>query len=155
TGLSDKFYLRFPRAFWNPEPDTLGRIAETKESRWSTWLNFYKYTGIPMLMVFNHGEYAHQLEQMGDTQVIDAAMAVLRRQYGSTIPDPIGMQRSRWGADCFSNGTIPHIPPGASSDDYGLMGQPVGPLRFAGDSTIEGVPTLVFGAFLSGVREAG
>jgi monoamine oxidase len=156
TGLSDKFYLRFPRLFWDPEPDTLGRIAETSESHWSTWLNFYKYTGgIPMLMVFNRSAYAHQLEGMTDTQVMDTAMAVLRNQYGSRIPDPTCMQRSRWGADPFACGTIPHIPPGASGADYCLMGQPVGPLRFAGDSTVEDYPTLVMGAFLSGVREAG
>ena len=156
TGLSDKVYLRFPRLFWDPQPDTLGRIAEASDSHWSTWLNFYKYTGgIPMLMVFNRSAYAHQLEGMSDTQVTDAAMAVLRKQYGSRIPDPIGVQRSRWAADPFACGTIPHIPPGASGADYGLMGQPVGPLRFAGDSTIEDYPTLVMGAFLSGVREAG
>jgi monoamine oxidase len=155
TGLSDKFYLRFPRAFWNPVADTLGRIAETEASPWSTWLNFYKYTGVPMLMAFNHGGYAHRLEQMSDTQVIDTEMAVLRKQYGSHIPDPFGMQRSRWGADRFTNGTIPHIPPGASGNDYRLMGQPVGPLRFAGDATIQEFPALVMGAFLSGVREAG
>jgi hypothetical protein len=34
------------------------------------------------------------------------------------------------------------------------MGLPVGPLRFAGDSTEPDFPTLVFGAYLSGVREA-
>ncbi len=156
TGLSDKFYLRFPRLFWDPQPDTLGRIAETSESHWSTWLNFYKYTGgIPMLMVFNRSAYARQLEGMSDTQVMDTAMAVLRKQYGSTIPDPISMQRSKWASDPFACGTLPHIPPGSSGADYGLMGQPVGPLRFAGDSTIEDFPTLVMGAFLSGVREAG
>jgi Flavin containing amine oxidoreductase len=132
----------------------LGRIADSEASPWSTWLNFYKYTGIPMLMAFNHGGYAHRLEQMSETQVIDIAMGVLRKQYGSSIPDPIAMQRSRWGADRFANGTIPHIPPGASGADYRLMGQPVGPLRFAGDSTIEEYPALVMGAFLSGVREA-
>jgi monoamine oxidase len=155
TGLSDKFYLRFPRLFWNPEPDTLGRIAETEASPWSTWINFYKYTGIPMLMVFNHGPFAHHLEKLCDTQVMDTAMAVLRKQYGPGIPDPIGMQRSHWGADRFAHGTITHIPPGSSGADYGLMGRPVGPLRFAGDSTHEDFPTLVMGAFLSGVREAG
>ncbi len=156
SGLSDKLYLRFPRLFWDPQPDTLGRIAETSEAHWSTWLNFYKYTGgIPMLMVFNRSAYAHQLEGMTDTQVTDAAMAVLRKQYGSRIPDPIGVQRSRWAVDPFACGTLPHIPPGASGADYGLMGQPVGPLRFAGDSTIEDFPGLVMGAFFSGVREAG
>jgi monoamine oxidase len=155
TGLSDKFYFRFPVRFWNPEPDTLGRIAETEDSPWSTWFNFYKYTqGIPMLMAFNHGKYALQLERMTDTQVIDAAMRVLRKQYGSSIPNPLGMQRSHWSADSFARGTIPHIPPGASGADYVRMGQPVGPLRFAGDSTIEEFPTLVMGAYLSGVREA-
>jgi monoamine oxidase len=142
--------------FWDPQPNTLGRIAETSESHWSTWINFYKYTGgIPMLMVFNRSAYAHQLEGMTDTQVTDAAMAVLRKQYGSSIPDPIGAQRSRWGVDPFACGTLPHVPPGASGADYGLMGQPVGPLRFAGDSTVEDFPGLVMGAYLSGVREAG
>jgi monoamine oxidase len=155
TGLSDKFYLRFPRLFWDPEPNTLGRIAETSESHWSTWLNFYKYTGIPMLMVFNRDEYAHRLEGMSDTQVIDAAMAVLRKQYGSRIPDPVGMQRSAWAMDPFARGTLPHVPPGASGADYELMGQPVGSLRFAGDATNADFPGLAMGAFLSGVREAG
>jgi monoamine oxidase len=154
TGLSDKTYLRFPRVFWNPAPNTLGRIAETEESPWSTWINFYKLAGVPMLMVFNHADYALQLEAMTDTEVIDTAMQVLRKQYGRSIPDPIGMQRSKWAADPFASGTIAHVPPGASGQDYALMGKPVGPLCFAGDSTTDEVPTLVFGAHLTGLREA-
>ncbi len=48
-------------------PDTLGRIAETKESPWSTWFNFYKYTqAIPGLMGFDHTQYAHGLVGMTD-----------------------------------------------------------------------------------------
>jgi monoamine oxidase len=154
TGLSDKLYLRFPSVFWNPAPNTLGRIAETEESPWSTWINFYKLAGVPMLMVFNHADYALQLEAMTDTEVTDTAMQVLRKQYGRSIPDPIGMQRSKWAADPFANGTVPHTPPGASGNDYALMGMPVGPLGFAGDSTTDEVPTLVFGAYLTGQREA-
>ena len=155
TGLSDKFCFRFPHRFWNPEPDTLGRIAETKDMHWSTWLNFYKYTsGIPLLMVFNRSEYALALEGMSDTQVIDTAMSVLRRQYGRSIPDALGMQRSHWHADRFASGTIAHVPPGASPNDYALLGQPVGPLRFAGDSTVPEFAGLVLAAYLSGVHEA-
>jgi hypothetical protein len=86
--------------------------------------------------------------------VIDIAMQVLRKQYGRSIPDPIGMQRSHWGADPFTGGTVPHVPPGASGADYDLLGTPVGPLGFAGDSTTSEVPTLVFGAYLTGQREA-
>ncbi len=153
TGVSDKTYIRFPSVFWNPQPDSLGRIAETSESRWSTWINFYKYEKVPLLMSFNHDKYALQLESMSETQVMDAAMTVLRKQYGRTIPDPLGIQRSRWGADPFAHGTIAHVPPGATSDDYELMGMPVGPLGFAGDSTTSLYPTLVFGAYLTGQRE--
>jgi len=73
---------------------------------------------------------------------------------GHLIPGALGMQRSHWNADPFARGTVPHVPPGASGADYALMGQPVGPLRVAGDSKIEEFPTLVMGANLSGVREA-
>jgi monoamine oxidase len=154
TGVSNKTYLRFPHRFWNPEPDTLGRIAETPQSHWSTWINFYKYEGIPMLMAFNHSKYAVRLESMSDTEVIDEAMQVLRKQYGRGIPDPVGIQRSRWAGDPFSAGTVAHVPPGASSADYAVLGMPVGPLGFAGDSTTPDFPTLVFGAYQTGVREA-
>jgi monoamine oxidase len=154
TGLSNKTYLRFPAPFWDPRPNTLGRIAETPESRWSTWINFYKLEGVPILMAFNHGDYAHALEAMSETQVMDAAMQVLRKQYGRGIPDPLGVQRSRWASDPFAQGTIAHVPPGSSGDDYALMGQPVGPVRFAGDSTSRDYPTLVFAAYMTGVQEA-
>ena len=154
TGVSDKTYIRFPSVFWNPEPDTLGRIAETSESRWSTWLNFYKYDKIPLLMVFNHDKYALQLESLSDTQVMDAAMHVLRKQYGRGIPDPVGIGR-RGGPPIRSPmARSRHVPPGASANDYELMGMPVGPLGFAGDSTTSLYPTLVFGAYLTGQREA-
>jgi monoamine oxidase len=153
TGLTDKLYLRFPTRFWDPTPTTLGRIPPTLNSGWSTWLNFYKYTGIPILMVFNHTGLAQQLERMSDTQVLDAAMSVLRGAYGSSIPDPIAMQRSRWGADPFARGTFPHVAPGGTTQDYALMGQSFGRVRFAGDSTDPDFPNLVFGAFRSGVRE--
>jgi monoamine oxidase len=154
TGVSNKTYLRFPTRFWDPEPNTLGRVAETSESRWSTWINYYKLTGVPMLMAFNHGDYARQLEAMSDTEVMDVAMQVLRKQYGRSIPEPLGIQQSRWGSDPFTHGTVAHVPPGASGADFALMGMPVGPLGFAGDSTTADFPTLAFGAYLTGVKEA-
>jgi monoamine oxidase len=154
-GLSDKVYLRFPRVFWNPQADLVNRIADTPEDRWSTWINVFKYDQKPILFAFNRNEYATQLENMTNTQVIDQAMAVLRKQYGSKIPDPVGMQRSRWGNDPFSMGTIPSMPPGATPNDYNLVAAPVsGRLLFAGDGTNDLLNGLVLGAFMSGQREA-
>jgi len=91
---------------------------------------------------------------MSDQAVVDEAMCVLRKEYGRRTPDPIAMQRSTWGTNEFSEGTITHLPPGASAGDYRTLGRPVGRLRFAGDSTCPEFNLQVIGAFWSGVREA-
>lgn len=154
TGLSDKFFFLFPKVFWKSNRDTLGRIDETGEGRWSTWINFHRYTGQPVLLGFNHGKHAQQLESMTDDAVMAEAMGVLRRMYGPRTPDALRMQRSKWLADPFAAGTIPHVPPKASAQDYRTLARPVGRLRFAGDATNADFPGEVFGAFLSGIREA-
>src|SRR5262249_18395961 len=144
--------------------DCVGRVAPTPDGRWSIWINMYKYTldprrpvkpGKPTLLVFNRGEHAWRLEHVGDTQVMDEAMAVLRRAYGKGIPDPLDLQRSCWGMDPFSLGSLPHIPPGSTGADFDLLAAPVaGCLHFAGDSTHRDLPGLVLGAYLSGRRAA-
>jgi monoamine oxidase len=158
-GVVDKCYFRFPRVFWDVDRDGVHRIASSIEQPWSVWFNFYKYTGKPILMVFNENEYARRLEGMSDTQVMDAGMAALRGEFGRSIPDPIGFQRSKWGTNPFSLGTVPHVAPGASNADFDLMAAPVpgpgGRLLFAGDATYGLFPGLVLGAFLSAQREAG
>lgn len=154
TGLSDKFYFLFPKVFWKSNRDILGRIDDKAEGRWSTWVNFHRYTDLPILLCFNRTEHALALESMTDDQVIDEAMDVLRKEYGVRTPDPLKMQRSMWHADPFAQGTLPHVPPGASGADYRTLARAIGRLRFAGDSTNADFPGNVFGAFLSGIREA-
>lgn len=154
TGLSNKFWFRFPTKFWKSDKDILGRIDPDGQGRWSTWINAHKFTKVPLLMCFNRNEHAEALEKMSDEDVIKEAMKVLRGAYGEGIPEPIGMQRSHWGIDPFAEGTLTHLPPGASSEDHRTLGRPVGRLRFAGDSTNPELPCMALGAFLSGLREA-
>lgn len=154
TGLSDKFWFLFPRKFWKSSRDVVGRIDPDGKGRWSTWLNFHRYTKHPVLMVFNRTEHAEALEGMTDEAVIKEAMEVLRAEFGPNTPEPIDMQRSTWLSDPFSCGTLPHLPPGATSEDHRTLARPVGRLRFAGDSTHADLPGLVLGAFFSGIREA-
>jgi monoamine oxidase len=155
-GISDKFWFLFEKHWWESisDKDFLGRVDEKGEGRWSTWVNFHRYTGLPILMCFNRTEHALALEKMTDDEVIDEALTVLRKAYGSSVPRP-RMKRSKWHADPFACGTIPNIPVGSSTSVYNVLARPVGRLRFAGDSTIREFNGLVFGAFLSGVREAG
>jgi monoamine oxidase len=154
TGLSDKFWFRFPKKFWESDSDILGRIDPDGDGRWSTWINAYKFTKQPLLMVFNRTEHAEALEKMSDKDVIAEAMKVLRNAYGDDVPEPIAMQRSHWHDDPFAEGTLVHLPPGATTEDVRTLGKPVGRIRFAGDSTHTEVHGTVLGAFLSGLREA-
>ena len=154
TGLSNKFWFRFPTKFWKSDKDILGRIDPDGQGRWSTWINASKFAKFPLLMCFNRTEHAEALEKMSDAEVIQEAMQVLRGAYGENIPEPVAMQRSHWGVDPFAEGTLPHLPVNASSEDHRTLARPVGRLRFAGDSTHAELPGLVLGAFLTGLREA-
>jgi monoamine oxidase len=81
--------------------------------------------------------------------VIDEAMKVIERAY---VPQPRPtMQRSHWGTEPFSRGTL--VPPNASANDFVMMSLPAGRVYFAGDSTIAEYHGTVMAAHLSGVRE--
>ena len=153
VGLSDKFYFFFPERFWTSDQDILGRVDERGEGRWSTWVNFHRYTGLPILMCFNRSGHALALEKMSDDEVTKEAMKVLRKAY-KNVPWPLKMKRSSWHSDVFAQGTLPYIPPRSGTSIYDTLARPVGRLRFAGDSTQREFNGMALGAFLSGVREA-
>lgn len=149
-GMLNKVYLRFPEVFWEREPDLLGYISERK-GEWSEWLNMYKYLGKPILLGFNAGVYGQQLEQLSDTQVVDGAMDVLRRIYGTSIPNPEAWLISRWGTDSYAYGSYSYLRPHATPDDYDLLAAPVElTLFFAGEATSRDYAATVHGALLSG-----
>jgi monoamine oxidase len=152
-GILNKLYLRFPKVFWTKE-DLLGCIS-TRKGEWTEWLNFYKYTGEPILLGFNAGDYGWRIEALSNSQVIEAAMQVLRRIYGSSIPNPTGALITRWGSDPFTLGSYSYITPGATGADYDILAEPIGDrIFFAGEATSRTYAATVHGAFLSGEREA-
>jgi monoamine oxidase len=155
TGLTDKYWFKFPTAFWEKKTDFIGFMTETSK-RWISWYNMKKYTGTPILVGFNRLQYARQLEDASDKDVIDAAMAALTRIYGSSIPQPEGMVRSHWASERFSQGCVSYLPVGATPADRTELGQPVGKrLFFAGEATSADHAASVFGAFVTGRRAAG
>jgi monoamine oxidase len=111
--------------------------------------------GAPILMAFTGGNFARSTEILSDEDVADGAMGVLRKMFGSSIPEPQDGVRARWGRDPFAFGSYSHIPVGATPRDYDTLAEPVGDrLYFAGEATNRRYPATVHGAFLSGVREA-
>ncbi len=79
-GLLFKVCLRFDRAFWD-DTDFIGYAGDTAGA-WAFWLNLHKFTGEPVLMAFNGGEFGRQLERLDDVQLTAEAMRVLRIMYG-------------------------------------------------------------------------
>lgn len=150
----NKCYLRFPNAFWHPRAHLLGYVNAAR-GQWSEWLNIYRYTGQPVLVGFNAGNFGEQLETLSDEAITDSAMKVLRTIYGATIPDPTGVRITRWKSDPFTRGSYSHIPPGASGKDYDALAASVdGRLFFAGEATSRIYPGTVHGAWLAGRKAA-
>jgi monoamine oxidase len=153
-GTLNKIYLRFPQVFWPKENDVLGVVSQTT-GQWGEWINYFRYTGQPILVGLNSGKYARDLEALPNHEITSAAMNVLRGIYGRSIPDPSDVVITRWANDPFTLGSYSSIPTGASGKDYDTLAAPVGDrVFFAGEATSRTYPATVHGAFLSGEREA-
>lgn len=154
VGLLNKIVLLFPQIFWESTTDWIGYIPEIK-GHWVEFLNLYRATGQPILAAFNAGDFAKEIEQLSDEQIIDEVMKVLKTIYGQAIPRPIRHQITRWQEDPFSRGATSYIPVGGTGKEYAILAQPVmDRLFFAGEATTREHPNTVHGAYLSGIREA-
>jgi monoamine oxidase len=158
-GLLNKLVLRFPERFWHDETDLLGIIdAEyggAGNGLWSEWLNLAAFLDEPLLMGFNAGSMARQMEKRSDAATVASAMEVLRSVYGSAIPAPAAYQISRWAGDPFALGSYSSKGVGTTRADYETLGAPVGGrLFFAGEHTHPEHPATVHGALWSGLRAA-
>jgi monoamine oxidase len=153
-GVLDKAFLRFPEAFWSSDPELLGLVGEQPD-RWAEFLNLAHYTGNPVLVGFNAGQYATQLATRSDREIVDSAVAALDRAFGGGVPDPVDWQVTRWGADPYARGSYLSFPPGADWRDVLELGWPVRDrLFFAGEATSQRYPGTVQGAYRTGIRAA-
>ncbi|MEM7031038.1 MAG: FAD-dependent oxidoreductase [Chloroflexota bacterium] len=154
VGVLNGVYLRFPFPFWPKEAELLNYIPAEK-GHWAEWFNIYHYTDQPILLGFNAGYYAWELEMLSDEDIVASAMQTLRTMYGSSIPYPDAWQIARWGADPFAHGSYSFNTVGASRKIRKRLAKPVHDrLFFAGEATSSDYPATVHGAYLSGKREA-
>lgn len=153
-GLLDKCYLRFPHAFWGERYQLLGHIG-AQTGRWPEWYDMQRVVGEPILLGFTATDYATHLEGLSDRAIVADAMAVLRKVFGRSVPDPTGVVITRWAQDRFTHGSYSHLPPGSSPADHDALAAPVGRrLAFAGEATHRRFPATAHGAYLSGLRAA-
>ena len=150
-GLMNKCCLRFDRVFWPEQGDAFSFFGE-QDGYWSEWLSLSQISGKPLLMGFNVGDPARQIESLDDAATIGQAMAVLKSVFGPGVPDPVAAQISRWGQDPFAAGSYSYAAVGTdrktrqslAGADWG------GRLVFAGEAAHADHPATVHGAYLSG-----
>lgn len=153
-GNFHKIYLQFSEIFWDKSVEFIGHIEE-KPSEWVSWMSYYPYIQKPILVAFNTGQFADELESLTESELIEQAMSRLKDIYGKSIPQPTNWLLTNWRSDPYTLGSYSYLPVGISGKSYDEMAKPVGKrLLFAGEATSRQYPATVHGAFLSGQREA-
>lgn len=163
-GIMNKVFMLFPKVFWDSEQ----YISSISPSYWSgenwmnkgVWIEFNNLDAFfhqPILSAIVSGDFAKDLENKSDAEIIQSVMKRLHLIYGNKIPEPTAYVITRWGKDPFSMGSYSSIRPGALADgeDYLNMAKTVAAhLLFAGEATTDIYPSTVYGAYLSGDRAA-
>lgn len=150
-GLLNKHFLRFEKPFWPTEVDW-HELVKPDPGKWSQWVSFTKATGKPVLLAFTGADTAKAVEAMDDRAILSEAMAAVRTMFGSSVPDPVAQQFTRWSRDPFALGSYSYTAVGSSPADRKALAAPEagGALAFAGEACSADYPGTVHGALLSG-----
>jgi len=150
-GLLNKCWLRFERVAWPDDVDWLQWFGPSA-GVWGEWISLAQCAGLPVLIGFNAGAEAEEIEKLDDRETIAAATAALRAMFGSDFPAPVDAQITRWGQDRLAFGSYSFNGVGTRSRTRKkLAGNDwEGALVFAGEATSPRYFGTAHGAILSG-----
>ena len=77
-GTMDKVVLHFEEPFWDPDVDLIA-YASSEPGRFIEWYNAIPWTGHPILVGFNAGRPAVEVESWSDERILTASLDVLGR----------------------------------------------------------------------------
>ena len=77
-GTMDKVVIHFEEPFWAPDVDLIA-YASAEPGRFIEWYNAIPWTGHPILVGFNAGRPAIELESWSDERILTASLDVLGR----------------------------------------------------------------------------
>jgi monoamine oxidase len=153
-GVLNKCYLRFPDVFWSADADWLEYVS-AKPGEWTEWISFQRAANIPILLGFNAADQGRAIEAWSDEQIVASAMQTLRTIYGTSIPEPVDYQITRWASDPFSLGSYSYNPVGAVPAMRQELAAPLEKsVFFAGEASNADYFGTAHGAYLSGLRAA-
>ncbi|MEI7584934.1 FAD-dependent oxidoreductase [Runella sp.] len=150
----NKFLLSWNTAFW----DDVHYISYTPEIRdkFNYFLNVRKFHPTAnALMTFAYADYARQTETMTDAQIINEIMGHLKDIYGTGIPAPTVMVRTKWQTNENSFSAYSYTAVGTEMRHFDDLAEEINDkLFFAGEHTETDYFSTAHGAYLSGIREA-
>lgn len=153
-GVLDKVILVYDQPFWAPT-DFISREMPDLTGFWSTFLNYNRTLGMPVLVALNPAQTAKNLETLTDEEILSSLLSSLQTMYPNVtpIPQPREYYVTRWAQDEYAYGSYSFFAVGNELNITSVLAEPVGRVLFAGEATSE-KPATVLGAYLSGLREA-
>lgn len=151
-GLLNKCCLRFDRVHWPDQVDWIGWLAP-RAGYWGEWVSLARAIRQPVLVGFNAGDQATDVEALDDRATLAAAHEALRTMFGTRFPVPVAAQITRWGQDRHAFGSYSFNAVGTSpTTRHALAGADWdGQVWFAGEATSAGYFGTAHGAILSGL----
>ncbi len=153
-GSVTKIALKFETAFWDEDTQYFG-LQTAPVGRWGYWVNYTPFVDENILLGLSFGDYAFQADGLSDADITRDAMEVLRNVWGTDIPQPTAMLRTKWSQDPLFHGAYSYPKTGTQIADFEAFEDPVlDRLFWAGEHTLFDYHGTTHGALLSGRRAA-
>jgi monoamine oxidase len=154
-GTFEKVVMRFPEPYWATEHTHIFHLSDPDPMRFPLVVDYFHLEAVPILVAFNVGTHAIELDGMTDAAIRDRMLEVLRAVQGGPVPRPTDVAITRWGRDSFSNGSYSFIAVGSTPADQDALATPLaGRVLFAGEASSRARFGYADGALSTGIREA-
>ena len=153
-GVLNKCCLRFPRAFWPDDLDWIEYVS-AQPGAWNEWVSFQHTMQWPVLLGFNAADHGRAMEAWSDAAIVSSALDTLKTMFGSSVPQPVDVQITRWASDPFARGSYSFNAVGGSPELRAALAAPLADrLFFAGEACSSDHFGTAHGAYLSGLQAA-
>lgn len=155
-GTLNKLILIFSECWW-PNEDYIFFFLNTGESRFKSIVNFCHASSKkqPVLIFFTAATDAHEVEKLSPKAQKNQALAQLRKMFPDlTVPEPAEIVVTRWFNDPHAAGSYLTLGLGGTQETIKTLRKNDGAIHYAGEWTDPYRYGFVYGAYISGQREA-
>jgi monoamine oxidase len=153
-GNVTKLALKFDKAHWPEDVQYFGLMTETR-GRWNYFLNYRTFSDQNILLGLCFGDYARQVEAMGDQEMVADCMDAVRTMFGAEVPEPSAHLATRWSKNPNSRGAYSYSAVGSQPKHFDDLAAPVADtILLAGEHTNFEYHATVHGAYQSGLNAA-